>query len=154
MLTFWAPRSVRAARGMTPDRHLRDLRREMDRVFDEMDRAWSPRGARAAGPEVDLRDDGDHLTATLDLPGFREEDLVVSMDRNTLTVRGKRSVDVPEGFSVHRQERGAMTFARTVSFPCRIDAEGVQATLRAGVLELTLPKVPEEKPRTIPVTIN
>ncbi|MFK7985614.1 MAG: Hsp20/alpha crystallin family protein [Sandaracinaceae bacterium] len=124
----------------------------MDRVFDEMDRAWTP--GRTQTPEVTLHDEGDHLTARIDVPGFQESDLEVSMDRNTLTVRGERIVTVAPGFSVHRQERGAMSFARTLTFPCRIDAEGVQATLRAGVLELTLPKAPEEQPRVIPVTIN
>lgn len=154
MLTFWTPRSVRASRRTSPDRHFSDLRREMDRVFDQMDRAWASPASGPAAPELDLRDEGDLLTVRIDVPGFRDEDLEVSMDRNALTVRGERAIEVDEGFSVHRQERGAMAFARSISFPCRIDAERVQATLRSGVLELSLPKAEEEKPRSIPVTVN
>lgn len=129
-----------------------DLRRQMDQLFTDFDRDWGvPRARVGALPLMELHDDGDALSARVELPGFAEKDVHVDLNGSTLTLRGERQAVVPEGYSVHRQERGTMSFARTITLPCPIDADGVEATLRDGVLSLRLPKAREAQPRTIEV---
>jgi HSP20 family protein len=137
-----------------------DLRREMDRVVSDFERYWGlggnhrPNGrgaARGEFPRLSIEDRGAELRLRAEVPGLGEEDIDVSLEQTTLTIRGQRKPDVPEGYSVHRQERGPLAFARSFTLPCRVDAEKVVATLENGVLEMTLPKVPEEQPRRIQV---
>lgn len=124
-----------------------ELRRHMSRVLEELDRG-------AAGPQFDLTDNGEALELRAELPGFRKEDIEVQLERNTLTIRGRREVKAREGYVAHRRERGSMEFARAFALPCRVDAERTDATLEHGVLQLTLAKAPDEKPRRIEVRVS
>jgi len=75
----------------------------------------------------------------------------VSLEDGVLSVSGERKVSAPEGHAVHRRERPALRFARSVSLPVKIDAEKVTATVKDGVLTITLAKAPEARPRQITV---
>lgn len=134
---------------------LDQLRQEMDRVFNAFDRergAQSPyRQMPVGGPRMYLSDDGDNLQLRAELPGFSDKDISISIEQSSVTIRGERKVEVPDGYSVHRQERGNIQFARTYTLPSVIDAKKVDATLKNGVLELKLPKAAEAKPRQITV---
>ncbi len=150
MLTLWndpwpAPRRARG---------LRDLRREMDRVFDDFDRALGVTRAGGVAHELALRETEDALEVTLDVPGFAEDDVEITLDERALTIRGQRRNELPEGASVHRRERGALAFARAVTLPCRVQSADVEARMSRGVLTLTLPKAPEERPRAVRVNVN
>ncbi|MCC6524420.1 MAG: Hsp20/alpha crystallin family protein [Polyangiaceae bacterium] len=127
-----------------------ELRREMDRVFEGYERDAGRRQS-AVWPRLWLNDRGEALQLTAELPGFTEKDVELSVERQSLTLRGTRKVDIPKGYAVHRQEREGLTFARTFALPCRVDATKCIATLKDGVLDVMLPKVPEEQPRQITV---
>jgi HSP20 family protein len=105
-------------------------------------------------PEVDIYDAGDHFIVRADLPGVRAEDLEISVEGTVLSLRGERAQaeDRPESYLCC--ERPSGKFARLVEFPVEIDASGVKATLRSGVLEITLPKSPTVRPRPVPVTVE
>lgn len=135
---------------------LNGLRQEMDRLFQRFEYDWptdAPVWNRGEldGPQFTLRDAGESLEITADVPGFQSEDLHVSFEQGSLIVRGERSESVPEGYSVHRKERGGLRFARAFTLPARIDPDKIEASLRNGVLELHLPKAAEERPRMISV---
>lgn len=139
---------------------LSDLRNQMDRLFLDFERGWglSPRvgqpwGAGSAWPRVGLFDAGAELRLVAEVPGVSEKDLDISVEQSSLTLRGQRTVKVPEGYAVHRQERGDRSFARSFTLPCRIDPEKAKASLKNGILEMTLPKVAEEQPRQIRVQV-
>jgi HSP20 family protein len=130
-----------------------ELRREMDRIFEGFERDLSPSLLRAdSWPRVSLFDTGPALVVRAELPGFVEKDLSISVEQSALTLSGERQLEVPAGYSVHRQERGeATSFSRMFTLPCRVDADKAEARLTHGILELTLPKVPEEQPRQITI---
>ncbi len=129
-----------------------ELRRSMDRMFEELDRRMpAPSTERA---RFVLEDAGDALELRAELPGFAESELEVHLERNTLTVRGRRDVKVPEGYVAHRRERGTIELARAFTLPCRVDSERVSATLKDGVLTVRLPKVPAEQPRRVEVKVG
>ena len=70
----------------------------------------------------------------------------------TLRIRGKKSIAYDEKASIHRRERSAGEFDRTLTLPDDVDAAKVSAQYRDGVLTLRLPRAESAKPRT--VTIN
>jgi HSP20 family protein len=142
---------------------LTDLRREMDRLFYDFERGlgagqWRTEltapEARSSWPRMSMQDTGNELRLRAEVPGVSEKDLSIAVEMSSLTIRGQRQPDVPEGYSIHRQERGALTFARSFTLPCRVDAEKVTAHLKNGILDLTLPKVPEERPKQIQVRVS
>lgn len=126
----------------------------MRTLFGELDRGLglpSFDRVRAMTPRVDLFDAGTELRLYAELPGFTENDIEVTVERNVVTLRGRRTTTIPDGHTAHRRERGDIQIARTLSLPCRVDPDRVEATLSNGVLQITMPKAPEERPRTIAV---
>ena len=129
------------------------LRREMNRLFSDgypLGRALRSSGM-TSWPRVGLYDRGSELCVRAELPGVKESDLEVTIDQGVLTLKGQRNIEVPEGYSVHRQERNSMTFARALSLPRRVEADKAKANLKHGVLTLQLPKSAEAQPRQIAI---
>jgi HSP20 family protein len=135
---------------------LSELRREMDRVFSDFDQGFGLGRSLGlnAGPRTNLFDTGSALVLKAEVPGVDEKDLNISVDQGTLTIRGERKDEVPEGYAVHRKEHGAFKFSRAFTLPCKVETEKVKASLKNGILELTLPKAPEAQPRQIEVSVN
>jgi HSP20 family protein len=125
----------------------RQLRRSLDQLFGELERSAS---SSTTSP-VSFEDQGETFVFRADVPGLAEADLQVNVSGNTLTVRGERKVQVPEGHSLHRRERSDYRFNKSYELPSRVDADKATATLKHGVLTLTLPKVAEAQPRQIAV---
>jgi HSP20 family protein len=132
------------------------LRRRMDRAFEEMEpgraqgrdveRMWSGRF-----PRVHFQDKGSSLVFEADLPGLGEKDVQLSIHQDVLTVSGERKEDAPAGWFVHRKERAPVKFSRSFSLPCKVDPERSTATLKNGLLTVTLAKAAEAQPRQIAI---
>lgn len=128
----------------------------LQRQFDALFAGWArpqrrPASASASEPAFDVFDDGEHYRLVADVPGLRAEDLEVEVTEDGVSVRGVRTVSVPEGFSVHRREREGLQLARSFTFPTKLDPTQVDATLQQGVLTITLAKRADAKPRSITV---
>jgi len=144
-----------------------ELRRRMDRMFDEVDgrgaapsrmpfffepfEAVAPPRVVATWPRLGVYDAGATLVISADVPGMTESDLKLEIDQDVLTLSGERKSDAPEGYAVHRRERAPVKFSRSVALPCKVDPEKASATLKDGVLTLTLTKSPDARPRQIAV---
>jgi HSP20 family protein len=126
---------------------LDQLRRQMERVFTDFEDQY---GA-TAWPRMSLDDDGANLVLRAEVPGMAEQNLEITANATTLTLRGQRQDDVPEGYTVHRKERSAVQFARSFQLPTKIDPDNVQATIKNGVLTLKLPKAAEARPKQISI---
>jgi HSP20 family protein len=125
-----------------------EVRRRMDRVFEgmdtgEVDHDW---------PRVTTRDDGTAYSVRAFVPGLSDKDIKLMLNQDVLTLSGERKVETPPGYSVHRQERPSVRFSRSFALPGKVDPEKITATVRHGVLEVTLQKAPESQPRQITVT--
>lgn len=125
----------------------RQLRRELERLFGDIEASSAP----APAGSVSFEDDGEKFVLRADVPGLSENELELNLAGNTLTLRGERKLEVPEGHSVHRRERSAYRFAKSYQLPARVEADKVTATLKHGVLTLTLPKAAEAQPRQISI---
>ncbi len=132
------------------------LRRRLDRLFED----FEPRPARGRDaermwsgrfPKISFADTGSGLVLEADVPGLGDKDVQLSIHQDVLTISGERKQDAPQGFYVHRQERRPVKFSRSFALPCKVDPEKSTATLKNGVLTLTLAKAVEAQPRQIAI---
>ena len=128
------------------------LRREMLRVFDSV---ASQDLSTGVFPPVNVTQDADNFYIRAELPGIKAADLSVTALRNRVSIAGKREFSrEDEKASYHRKERAEGEFNRTVALPGEVAADKIEARYADGVLQLTLPKAEETKPRQIAVTVS
>ena len=129
----------------------------MQRRFDRAIEGWEPprlrvrHATRAAWPLTNVFETKEAFLVKAEVPGLAEGDVSVTVEEDSLVVRGERKIAVPEGYRVHLRERAPGAFTRKLPLPGRIDADGVSASLSEGVLTVTLPKAKEALPRQISV---
>lgn len=143
-----------------PFRDFEALRQEIDRAFEQAGLRTLPAGrlaflpGRAARqyPLVNLYDDGRNLYVEALAPGVDPEKLEVTVLGNVLTIAGEKSglANVPPE-RIHRSERAAGRFLRTIELPVEVDPNKVSATYQRGLLLLTLPRSEAAQPRRITV---
>lgn len=133
-----------------PWREIRAIQRQMDETFRGL-LTTKGRGYHPYGPAFNVRDDGAAYRIEAEVPGLTKNDIHIEATSNSITIRGKREASRPEGYSVHRQERGNLEFARTLTFESKIDLERLSAALHDGVLHLDVQKLPEAQPRQIAI---
>ncbi len=119
--------------------------REMDHLFDLQ---GGPRGPRVS---VNLQDEGEALVFRADLPGLADGDVGLSLEGDVLSITAERKQQPVEGYRPVRTERAGFRFARSFELPCRVDGEATTASMKNGVLTVTLPKAKEARPRRIPI---
>jgi HSP20 family protein len=104
---------------------------------------------------MDLQEQENEYVLEADLPGVKSEDLQITAVDNTVQIRGKRAYEHREDdTNVHRMERHYGEFQRTFELPGGFDANRVEATMRDGVLRVTLPKREESKPKRIELKVD
>ena len=106
-------------------------------------------------PPVDIYEtEGKDLVIRAELPDMNREDIEVTVEHHTLTLRGTRALpaNVKEA-QYRRVERAYGTFNRSFTLPKTVDTSKVTAEYRNGVLTLTLPFREEARPRTITVEV-
>ena len=103
-------------------------------------------------PRVDVKEEPQRFVIQCDIPGVDPNDIEISMEKGVLSVRGERkSAQVTEGEKFTRIERSHGLFHRRFSLPDSADADGISAQGRHGVLEITIPKRPEQVARRIQI---
>jgi len=135
-----------------------DIQGEVNRLFDSFfgrpTTAVAPTGERMWAPAVDVREDKDNLTLSFEIPGIRDKDVDVSITDDLLSVRGERRFEREvKDESYHRLERVYGKFERNVQLPMPVQSDKVKAVYRDGVLEITLPKAEEVKPKQIKIDV-
>jgi len=103
-------------------------------------------------PALDLYQNNDNVTAVVELPGMRKEDIDISLHDGTLMISGERTRESSNGENAERTERCIGSFRRSIALPTRVDANKVRATYQDGILKVTLPKAEEAKPKQIQVS--
>jgi HSP20 family protein len=138
---------------------LDELRRQMDRVWGDLDDRWGhlPRAqaqsSPAPFPRVNVYDAGANLVIVADVPGIGEKDFELTLDDGVLTLAATQKNEAPQGYTAHRQERfpNGAQLRRSIALPVKVDPEKTTAELKDGVLTITLAKAPESRPRQIAV---
>jgi HSP20 family protein len=136
-----------------PFRDIARIQDEMNRLFD--DRLY--RGSESVGwtPACDIYEDDEAVTLRFELAGVDPKDVDVRFEKGVLTVKGERRLErEDERENYHRVERSYGTFTRAFSLPATVDPERIKAETKHGVLNVTLPKKAEAKPRPIQVKVS
>jgi len=140
------------ARRPSPFSELVTLRQAMDRIFD--DTVFRPYGYNGNGDfgrlPVDVRTTPDALLVEASLPGVNPEDVDITVENGTLTIRADDQSEREEdqgGWVVREITRGSMM--RTVTLPTGLEADKAEATFEHGLLKLRIPKAEQVKPRQI-----
>ncbi len=128
---------------------------ELNRLRQEVLNLFSP-GAdpffSRVYPAINLTEGGDNLYVRAELPGVNPESLDISIIEGKLILRGERKIEEEDQkTSYHRRERESGIFRRTISLPMKVDSGKVSASMKNGVLTITLPKSEEAIPRRITV---
>jgi HSP20 family protein len=108
--------------------------------------------ATAWAPALDISERKDAYLVTVELPGVQADDLEITMEDGLLTIQGERQFahDSSEQ-QFHRVERRYGAFRRSITLPAHVMAEGIQASVDNGVLQILVPKAEEAKPKRIQV---
>lgn len=106
-------------------------------------------------PATDIFEDAEGIKIAIELPGLAPEDVKLTIENSTLTIRGeKKQVAEEKTTRVHRYERSYGVFERSFTLPTTVDNEKVAARFENGVLTVALPKVERAKPREIQVKVK
>lgn len=106
-------------------------------------------------PATDIFEDNDGLKIAVELPGLKPEDVKVTVENQTLTIRGeKKQIAEEKSTRVHRYERTYGSFERSFTLPSFVDNDKVAAKFDNGVLTVALPKAEKAKPREITLKVG
>ena len=129
---------------------------DMDRVFDQLwgtaCRPAASSALRTLSPRVDIEETDAEFRVRMDLPGVKRDDLRVEVEADTLIIEAERKAEASDDVQVlHRERASHARFSRRFSLGETVRADGINARLIDGVLELTLPKAEKALPRRINV---
>ena len=147
-LTRWNPRN---------EVEVSDPFRSFEQMFDDLWRNWPTRYSTDTSrpmlrPAMDVVENDDSLTVRIDLPGLSPDDVKVEIEDNVLTVSGEVGDTIEkENDRYHYRERSYGAFQRSVRLPNTIDSDKVDATFENGVLNISMPKLPQAQPKQISV---
>ena len=140
-----------------------EMERMMDRVFGDFPpRGWmrpwrtewpeGPEFAELRMPKVDVIDRDDDILVRAELPGVEKKDLEISTSDTGVTIKAvTRHEEEEEKGDYYRCEISRGSFARTFALPTTVESAKAKASLKDGVLELTLPKVEKSKRHTVTI---
>jgi len=150
----------RPGRGLIPwrpFRELEELERRLEDVFGRpfLPAVWRrlPMEERGWAPTIEVFEKEDKFVVKAELPGMKEEDIDVSVVGDTLTIKGERKAETEvKEEDYYCCERSYGGFSRSIALPSTVDANKIKASYEDGVLEVSLPKAAEVKPKKIAVS--
>lgn len=139
-----------------PFRDLAVLQDRMNRLFNDVvrrdDDVLATRGAWV--PPVDVYEHNGELVVKAELPDMKREDIDVTVENSTLTLRGERRMEEEiKQENYHRIERAYGSFSRAFTLPSTVDPSKISAEYKNGVLTVRLPLREEARPRSIKVNV-
>ena len=135
-----------------PFRDFAHLQDRINRVFT--DAQGNPESNGAWVPPVDIFQNGEHeVVLKAELPDMIREDIDITVENGTLTIKGEKKLPGEREDQFHRIERRYGTFSRSFSLPQTVDTSKVAADYKNGVLTVRLPLREEAKPRQIKVEV-
>jgi len=145
----------------SPFKELEDMRKDIERMFEEFFEPFSRRRRRwwsregMIVPNIDVYDKKGEVVVKAELPGVEKDNIDITVTKDTLTIKGeiKKDEEVKEE-DYYAREISYGSFARTIALPVEVDSEKAKATFKNGILEIVLPKKEEAKPKEIKVEVK
>tara|TARA_B100001989_G_C24260413_1_gene326611 strand:- start:18 stop:494 length:477 start_codon:yes stop_codon:yes gene_type:complete len=144
---------------LSPFNLIGDLQTDLNRFFDSsllnMSKSFEGDNIENWLPSIDIHDSGDKLVVQADLPGLKKEDIEVTVQGNTLFIRGEKKHDEKvQDAGYLRSERFFGQFERALPLSSDIDSSKVDAAYKDGVLTVSVAKKEEAKPKQITVNVK
>ena len=138
-----------------PMRDLERIQSEINKLFDiEPSDGVSGLFDTSFSPAVDIVEHEDRYEVECDLPGVSKDDIELSVAGNVLTIKGEKKGETKrENGGYFRKETWSGSFQRSLALPQSADGDKIDASLRDGVLRISLPKREEMKPKRISVSV-
>ncbi len=136
-----------------PFRDLSRTTRGMNRFFNEpLFRFFDEEGYAMWSPSVDIYNEDDKLIVKAEMPGLNRDDIDIRVENGVLTITGekKKEEEVKEE-NAYRLERCYGKFSRSFSLPMQVDTRNIKANYKDGILQISLPKAEESKPKRIDI---
>jgi HSP20 family protein len=102
-------------------------------------------------PPINIFQQGHDFVAVVELPGVKRDDLTIEAKEGTLRISGRKNLDYQGEVSIHRRERLAGSFDRTITLPIRVDPDRIKAEYRDGILAVFIARAEADKPRSIEI---
>jgi HSP20 family protein len=125
-----------------------DLPRNMDSFFEELWRPSSLSQRRVAYPPVNISETEGEIIVTSEIPGMDTGDIELTLNEKSLAIRGTKKNEVG---NYYRQERPTGSFQRIINLNVPVQADGIKASMKDGLLRVVLPKARESRPLTISI---
>lgn len=136
----------------SPFNDLDRMRRQLDRLFGQAtDETGYPAQKAGVFPLINLTEDKNNYFIRAELPGVAADDLDIQATDRNIAVTGQREMPTDESAGYHRREREFGRFSRAFTLPGDINREKIDATLKNGILTITVPKAEDAKPRQIKI---
>jgi HSP20 family protein len=119
---------------------LATLQREMNQLLETLFGSGGSSATPEVAPVLDMKEDDETVTVTVELPGVAANDVQVSVRNLVLEIEAQKSEQGQDEQNLHTSERSRGTFARRVRLPEKVDSNRAEASMENGVLHLTLPK--------------
>lgn len=143
----------------SPLKEIEEIRKEMDRLFEEF---LSPVRRRktvstegVVSPNIDIFERGNELVIQVELPGVNKDEVELTITDDRLVIKGE--IKRPEGVSEEDyilNERSYGPFSRTVNLPMDVDKSSVKASLKNGLLEIVILRKEEARPKEIKIPLE
>ena len=137
----------------TPGNSMTNLGRDIDEIFRGLSN-FDQRKVRKYPVQMDLIEGEKQLTILVDLPGMEKDKIKVLVENDVLTISGERSREKDENKKVLFAERFYGSFSRSFNLPENVEKSGVSADYKNGILEVSIPKREETKPKEIEINVN
>ncbi len=104
-------------------------------------------------PLTDIHENSEGVKLYLDLPGVSKDSLKIDIDKNVLTIKGEIKLNLPENMQARYIELNSGVFERQFTLGDELDSENIDASLKQGVLELSIPRLQQHQPRKIEIKV-
>ena len=141
-----------------PTRSLFGLRSNMDHLIDEflgMDKGNWPESTLNVVPAINLEETEETFKVTAELPGMSKEDISITLENNVLSISGeKKEENEDKSKNYHRVERSYGKFHRAFELPGVVNRDKIEADYKDGILNISVPKAEEAKPKQIEIKVK
>ncbi len=151
---------IRGLRVLDPWKDFGSLQERINKMFDDTIRTlYPPDGEELEkgtwAPAVDIYETNDSFVVSADLPGLNKDEIQIDLKDNTLTLKGEKKFEEKVSKDNYiRVERAYGSFVRSFTLPENVVPEKIKAKYKEGVLEVTIPKKEEAKPKQIKVELS
>ena len=142
---------LRSLVNVDPAQDLRSFDEFVERLFGPASRPT----VQSLNLPIDVTERDGKLFIKAAVPGVDPNELQVTVENNVLSIRGESRQEASnEHEKVYRREVSYGSFSRSIRLPERLDLNGIEASFDRGMVTISIPRIPEEKPQALRIQVK